>query len=207
MNRKTHRIVPLSVLFAAVAWDCGGGDSDSGDGTLQESTQARLNWKRAATLERDLAAALELSPQELCTGPEGAPCISQLYLVALGGNDPFEASIYNPVDSPLVTTPVAVDRVMFSACARRAALDAESGAPVVFGALELGGMAPEPDSEAVLQTATTLFRRFIGRDPLPVEVEIVGRLTQSEAGERVDASSFATTACYAVGSTTEFFFF
>lgn len=204
--RNSHLMVTVLVLAAGTAPGCGD-DGSTENAPIQASARGQLNWKRSATLEQDLAAALELPPDELCTGPDEKQCISQLYLVPLGGNDPFDASLYVPVDDPLVTTPGAVDRVIFSACAKRVALDEEAATPTVFSSLAFGGQAPSADSQAVSDTATTLFRRFHGRNPDAAEIELVGRLTETDDGERVEASEFATMACYAVGSTTEFFFF
>ena len=181
----------------------------SSDAEVSEplSAQARLSWKRSAVVERDVAAALELPVEDVCRGLAGEPCVSDLYLVSLGGNEPYVAGMYVPVDRPLVTTPIAVERVLLAACSHRAALDTAVAEPVVFGSLDLGGLAPAADSQAVSELVKALMRRLHARDPDADEVALVGRLVEDDDGTRLPATEFALLACYAIASTTEFLFF
>lgn len=201
----------ILALWAIVAASSVAGCEDSAPAgsapVVTESSRARLNWKRSAALEQDLATALDLSADEVCTGPEGKRCATELYLVPLGGNDPIDSTMLEAVADPLITTPLAVDRLIFSACSTRVSLDAAASKPKVFEALDLRGAAPHPGSAAVSDTVTALYRRFHGRDADLREVERIGRLAQTEQGTAVDATEFALLACYSIGSTSEFLFF
>ena len=201
------------VLLGLVACqgDNPGGGEDDGDGTggepqVEPSSKHDLQWKRAYALERDLMRALELEADEVCLEAGSEPCISQVHLVALGGHDPIGLGLYESLADPLTTTPIAVDRVMLSACGSRAEADASGGA-VVFTDLDLSGPAPEASNEAVGGTATALYRRLLSRDPLAEEIELLAQLTVDDAGDPVSAVDFAKLACFTVASSTEFLFF
>lgn len=51
-----------------------GGVEDPGDAGFKPSARAQLRWKRYRTLQNDLAAALELAPEAVCTEVGGVPC-------------------------------------------------------------------------------------------------------------------------------------
>ncbi|EDM74808.1 hypothetical protein PPSIR1_14260 [Plesiocystis pacifica SIR-1] len=176
---------------------------------VEASAKGDLQWKRADALERDLAGALELGTDELCVEVGVAPCIQEVHLVALGGHDPIDLGLYESLDEPLTTTPIALDRVVLSACIARASADAELGpdAAVVFGSLDLAGEAPASGSEAVAELTQTLTRRLFARDPLAEEVALIGELTVDGEGGRVSAEDFAILACHSLGTTSEFLMF
>lgn len=175
---------------------------------LTASVQGELQWKRYRQFEADLMRGLELDAAQVCQELGGVSCIQDVHRIALGGHKPIELGMYRPLDHTLKTTPVAVDRVLLSACAKRVELDAALGAEsaVVFRGLELGAPAPEPGSAAVTATVETLYRRLLGRDPEVAERDRVAALASAD-GETVTGRDFATLACFAIGSTSEFLFF
>ena len=74
-----------------------------------------LRWKRSDALFADLAGALELERAAVCS-EQGVDC-ARIHRVALGGNDPFESTIYSPLTEPLVITPLVAERVVMAASA------------------------------------------------------------------------------------------
>ena len=197
-----------AVVLALALTGCGGGDSGKDDGEQTEvapSTRNDLQWKRAWAVQRDLQNALELTEEELCTELGQFDCVREVHLVSLGGHDAIESAIYESLPEPLATTPVAVDRLVLSACTQRVDADA-AGDAKVFTNLELGGDAPGADDPAVEKTIESLYRRFLARDPKPSEIETVSTLVVDDDGDAVSATDFAKLACYAVGSSTEFLF-
>lgn len=196
------------VLVLALAGCGGGGDTgDSKDepAEVAPSTRNDLQWKRAWAVQRDLQNALELSEEELCRELGQFDCVREVHLVSLGGHDAIESAIYESLPEPLATTPIAVDRLVLSACTHRVDADA-SGDAKVFTSLKLGGDAPSATDPAVEKTIETLYRRLLARDPKPSEVETVSTLVVDDDGDAVSATDFAKLACYAVGSSTEFLF-
>lgn len=175
---------------------------------LARSPKPSLQWKRHVAFEADLAAALGLPRDALCKefGKEG--CIREVHVSPLGGHDPFRSGLLESSAEPLATTPTVVERIVLSACVKRVELEHKGELPrELFRELDLAGNAPAPTSAATKKTIDGLFRRFLARDPLPQEREVVASLTRDEAGAAVAARDFAKTACLTVGSSSEFLFF
>jgi hypothetical protein len=193
--------------------ETGSATSETGGGSegpepVQAARDPDLQWKRAAAVEQDLKRALALTSEQLCLEVGVAPCVQEVHLVALGGHDPFGLGLYESLAAPMATTPIALDRVVLSGCAARAALDLTAGdAAVVFRGLDLTGEAPPADDAAVVAVTTELYRRVLGRDPLATEIAAIGDLTRDDAGQPIAARDFAVLACYAIATTTEFLFF
>lgn len=170
---------------------------------LTKSTRAQLLWKRNVALEKDIARALELAPDEVCKELGMASCTREVHHVALGGPAPFTLGLHKALPTPMLSTAVVVDRVVLSACSNRVAKDVE-GPAVVFTAFDLDDdRAPKAGTKAFDATVTALYRRFLSRDPTEEEVSIMGDLV----ADPMTAREFAVLACYAVGSTTEFLFY
>lgn len=202
MNRSTH--FGLWVLVVALS-GCPENAATDEPVTPAASTRNHLVWKRHHAVEQDFARALDLPAEELCTELGEFSCVREVHLAALGGNDPFGQGLYEPLESPLVTTPLALDRIALAACGTRVERDRLSA--VVFTQLDLAGEAPRADSGAFRTTVTTLYQRFLARDPEPTEVEHIAELLVDDAGEPISAAAFAQLACFTVATTTEFLYF
>ncbi|MFV8754914.1 hypothetical protein ACNOYE_30570 [Nannocystaceae bacterium ST9] len=213
MIRETSSFLLLALVLAGCGGDDQGpaaDDDDEGEvpAAIEPSKDPDLQWKRAAAVEHDLMRALELSSEQLCLEVGVAPCVSQVHLVALGGHDPFGLGLYESLEAPLATTPIALDRVALSGCAARADLDAAAGeAGVVFKGLDLGAPAPAADDPKVAALVTELHHRLLARDPIADEIAKLGELTVDDAGERIGGRDFAVLTCYAIATSTEFLFF
>ncbi len=195
-----------------------GGTNDAGDSgddgggatapappapTMATATRDTVVWKRYRAVENDLMRALALPKDELCHELGSFSCVDDAHLAALGGNEPFELTQYVPVPAPTVTTPFALERVVLSACARRAELDAAQPpeARAVFTAFELTPGATV-DAASLDALGTTLYRRLLARDPLPEELAALQPLRDDDTA----ALDVAKLACFAVGTTVEFSF-
>lgn len=173
---------------------------------VSPSTSPHLQWKRYAALEADLASALELAPDNLCTEFGGESCIRSVHMVPLGGYDPFVTGMLEAAAEPLATTPTVVERVVLSACTRRVDLDRQAGlAQARIFKFDLAGSAPAATS--VSELSTTLYRRFLARDPEAQETAALGELAVDDAGQAIAAAEFAQLACFVVGTASEFLFF
>lgn len=188
---------------------------DAGPGPAVQvtpSTRNDLLWKRYRAFEQGLGEALNLAPNQICEELGRYDCIEQVHLVALGGNDPFLQGMHEPLPSPTATTPVAVERLILSACDNAVDVDATRGVPLVFLDLNLATDAPPLDlsdqaqSLAVDDTITSLYRRLLARDPLPAERAVVRRLVEDDPDPMLPRE-LALLACYVIGTTAENVFF
>jgi hypothetical protein len=184
----------------------------AGEGpAFQVSARASVRWKRVAALERDLAAAVELDPANLCgeVGFDGI-CFSFLHLVPLGGNDPVVAAMYEPLVEPGASTALATDRVVVSACGRRADLDSLADEPVVFKHIDMTLAEVTPSTPGLDAQIDELTRRFHARNATEQEKVLIRSLAEPLMVEgqstAVSARDFAKTACYAIATTTEHLF-
>jgi hypothetical protein len=106
-----------------------------------------------------------------------------------------------PAAEPLATTPTVVERVVLNACSQRVELDRSE--PRLFDF----DLATPPSSDAIDALATKLYRRFLARDPEPVERSTLAELARDEAGQPIPGDEFAKLACFVVGTSSEFLFF
>jgi hypothetical protein len=175
---------------------------------IAPSTKNDLLWRRYRAFEQGLGTALNLAPGELCTELGRYDCIDQVHLVALGGNDPINAGMHEPMKAPTATTPVAVERLTLSACDAAVTADASRPVPLIFLDLDLSATAAPLDlddeltSLAVGDTITSLFRRLHARDPLPEERATVLKII-TEDPEPMQPRAFAHLSCFAIASTSE----
>ncbi len=171
--------------------------------TMMESARGNLVWKRYRQVERDLMRALELTKDQVCNELGQFNCVDVVHLAPLGGNEPFDQGQYEAVGAPTASTPIAVDRVVLSACVARVEEDMSNN-PEVFTDIDLNAanLSMSGDSAAIDATVTTLYRRFLSRNPTQDELD-----TARPLGDGVSGQVFAKTACYAVGTTVENLFY
>jgi hypothetical protein len=171
-------------------------DSEPGAETMQN---AALVWKRYRAFEQGLLGGLELSKAELCQEAGQYSCIDKVHLTALGGNAPYENGQYERMENPSVLTPVAVDRVLLSACTKRVDLDRAAGqqAAVVFKHFPLTNAAV--NAEQAKPLVVDLYRRLLARDPNAEEIKTATAFTKTMS----EGGKLAAALCYAIGSTAE----
>ena len=155
---KTTTLLTALVLGTGLLGAGCATEGDDPEPTITKSTRASLQWKRNVALERDLMRALELEQDQVCMEQGRDSCTRAVHHIALGGSDALTIGLYEPLPDTLVSTPVVFDRVVLSACANRATLDA-AGDAVVFEDVDLGGKAPEAGSEEVAKVIGSLYRR------------------------------------------------
>lgn len=168
------------------------------------STKNRVAWKRVRALESDLLAGLSLARGELCNELGLYSCIDLVHLVPLGGNEPFSRSQYEPLPSPTVTTPIALDRVTLSAC--RARVDKDIAGPaLIFGSLDFAASAVS--AAAAAAALDLLGTRLLARRLTAAELAAFGALTVDDAGAPVSPRDFAILSCFAVATLSETIFY
>lgn len=192
---RPERLVPLGMVLVWLGVGCATEPSSV-------SQKARVMPKGGAVWGRDLAAGLGLQQWELCAELGGYDCIGEAHLVTLGGVEPAELGIDEPLANASVSAPLAVDRVAIAACAERYRRD-QAGPAVLFGpVLELDDKAHR---EAV---ATLLVERLLAREPKADELAAIVELYEQVAPLSSDpVRDWSVGACVMVATSTEALFY
>lgn len=208
--------LPSLFLLAALSACGGGNDNDQPDppltpaGPQPASPTARVKFKGPQRIANDLAQALDLSTQDLCKELGTYDCFSA-HGIVMGGVEPYRLRIDEPLPEAPVTSPMAVDRVVLSACGERAARDfAAPDQAVLFAELAAGadssaGAALSADARAAV--AGRLYERLLARTPQQAEIDALVAFGDDMTGSTAPARDWAQLACYAVATSTEFLFY
>lgn len=210
--RLGRAALPFTILaLAGCGNDSGGAPQDPPpEAPMEElvqpaSTRARVKRKSPALLAGDLAQALDLQRAELCLELGTHDCF-ETHDILLGGVEPYRLRIDEPLAVPSVAAPMAVDRIVLTACGERAARDlADPGSAVIFAELAAAGAADDPDARAA--GARRLYERLLARAARGEEVDALVDFHEELAGSAQPARDWAQLACYAVATTTEFLFY
>ncbi len=172
-----------------------------------------VRYKRARRIERHLLRALSLPAASLCNELGRFSCTS-IHQVALGGLDPYNLGLYEPLPFTTATTPLAIDRLVLHACRERVQLDLNptpDATPVLFDGLPINdaGSLSNIDALEVQASIQALYRRALSRDPNPQETAALrGLYTEVEAASTGSAArDWALLSCYAVFTTVESLFY
>jgi hypothetical protein len=225
---RAHRFVTMLVataLFATLSLACSTSTTDPPtdpvdagsivvvETPVAQSTRNHLLWKRARAFEQGIGESLLLSKDEVCKELGRASCVDDVHLVALGGNDPFQQGMHEPLAEPTATTPIAVERIALSACQTSVAKDAARAVPLLFLDLDLRADAPAfvlDDSsaqQASEDAARRVGQRLLARDLSDAELHMLSALRVDEAGTPVQPREYAISMCFALATLTEVVFF
>jgi hypothetical protein len=185
----------LKVLLLLALAACGGEPTT-------RSANPRVRPKPPTVWGRDLAAGLGLAEHELCRELATVDCLAEAHLITLGGVEPTELGIDEPLANAAVSAPIAADRVASSACAERWRRDV-AGPALLFGpVLEGSNHARRED------VARTLVRRLLGRDAEQAELAALTDFYDVVAAHSDDATrDWGVGACVIVATSTEALFF
>lgn len=163
-------------------------------------------------LVESLEVAGIANPTAVCAAIQGRPTCTNapllelqtpkgVHVYALGGNEPFLGETFTPLAKPLLTTPIATDRLVLSACGARAAKDA-AGPAAVFTEVDLAATLA-PASPGVRRQVELLVQRLLARDASAAEVDAVVSMLD---GPGMTGREFSQLACFAIATSTEFLF-
>lgn len=177
------------------------------------SLKPSLKLKDHRVLKSDLSALLKLNGDELCKELGNFSCLDVVHRVTLGGVAAERQGVYTPSELSSVTAPIALERVIYSACGVRVRRDfnPEEERDGLFGSLELtsGGLLTEPRGEQTRRVITTLYQQALLRNPSEEELEELVVMYEElvEAGVPLPGPSWAWGMCFAVLTSTEFLFY
>lgn len=210
---------PQDAIDAGVATDAStnqdAGPPDSGavdvGPVFAISSKANLRMKSNLRLRNDLAQSLGLTPDQVCKELGQYSCTDFVHAVALGGVEPYTLGLNEPQSHTTLTTPIAVERVVLSACTRRAIDDLGSATPVIWRDLGVTaeGRLADPGTAGVAASITRLYQRGLLREPKAREIEHLTQLYRDlEAdGGANPARDWATLSCFSVLTSLEALFY
>jgi hypothetical protein len=163
------------------------------------------DWLRSQNvLEQDLdEECKKLQGTAVCTDGPYIPLDNPrgIHVIPLGGNNPFLSGILEQITEPIVTTPIALDRFVLSACGERVAKDV-AGSPAVFKSIDLGAPITAA-SPGIDETIVDLYKRLLAREPTAAEKTAVLSVVD---GPSMTGAEFARLSCFIVATLPEFVF-
>jgi hypothetical protein len=209
MVRRKYLLLVASL--GTLAASCSNNDQATDPPVVTSSARGNLRFKGPERLNNDIAAALELPPDQVCTELGLYQCAALVHHVALGGVDPYGTGLYEASGVTSATTPLVVERIAWSACLKRADADyANPAAGVIFRGIPLdGARLANPDGDEVRGAITQLVQRALQRDPYPGELTRYTQLARDieATGSAEPARAFMQAACFAVISLSEAVFY
>lgn len=175
-----------------------------------------VHRKRADVLRNILLKALDLPEKRaVCTelGKKKLQCADVVHRVSLGRMEPYTNSQYHHPDGVSLTSPMSLDRLVLSACAQRAGLDARTiqdnvisaREAVIFKGVKLTGDGRLVLSAAIDQAIIRLYQRGLTRDPTPFEIATIKELYEQifQENRTGAAVNWMTLSCFVVFSSVE----
>ncbi|MCG8423391.1 MAG: hypothetical protein MJE77_36285 [Proteobacteria bacterium] len=206
-------IILIAVTFAVSACSSGSPPPNAdppGEPEDIRSPKATVQFKGNRRLNNDLARALGLPGERVCTELGRLPCTSQVHVITLGGVEPYRLGLQRPLAHTSATTPIAVDRVVMFACRERADEDlADPGNALIYAELSITGGRLAVDEPSVANAIDRLYKRGLLRPATAAEVGHLRQLYRDiEATDsQAPARDWAVLACFAVMSSMEQLFY
>lgn len=184
-----------------------GGTSTSKDGGtpgFAESTKANLRFKEVNRIHNDFAQALGLPVTEVCLELGQYDC-RMVHAVTLGGVEPYELGLFEPLPATTVTTPIAVERLAVHGCEKRVTMDTDNPSALIFTGLRDGAIAESDVAEAI----DRLYKRAVQRPATESEIGHLNQLYRDIEATGVDnpARQWALASCVAVLTSVEAVFY
>lgn len=182
------------------------------DAAVKTSARASVRFKRYERLNADLARTLGLGADEVCLELGSFSCAAEVHRVTLGGSDPYSTGLYEGFKETGPSTPLAVERLVLSACQTRVERDLASPTrAVVFRGIHIDDEGKlDPSSKPVRDAIFTLYREGLLRVPTTSELAHLSELYAAIDAEPLGAEpgpAFLALACFSVLTTSEFLFF
>lgn len=188
-----------------------GGGGGSGGAAFAASAKAVVRFKKNERITGDYAKSLGLQPQQVCNELGLYPCATTVHHLSLGGVDPYNIGVYEPLPFTGLTSPIVVDRLALSACLQRVNADLATPATALIYkgiALDANGKL-DPASAPVSAAIDTLYKQVVLRPPTTAEI---GHLTQlytdiAATNKPEPGKSWMTLSCFAVLTSVESVFY
>jgi hypothetical protein len=148
----------------------------------------------------------------VCTELGNSQCVDQIHTVTLGGVEAYRSQVLRPAAVTGAATPLAVERVVLSACSRRSQLDfAEPARAALWTGLSLdaNGNLDLQSGGVPTGAIAQLYQHALGRTPSESETASLAELYGTVRNEQTQAAAetWATLVCFAIFTTTESLFY
>jgi hypothetical protein len=171
------------------------------------SPDPRVKFKDGERYLRDLAESLEIPRDEICRELSRYDCADKAFRIVLGGVDPYEIRIMQPLDQASLASPIAFDRVALQVCSNRVARDQADPS----GAILFKPASGRPDAAWRAALTDRVYDRILRR-----EADAGERQRMSDFLEGLEARSGRSPkgqadqtilACFALASSAEAAFY
>ncbi len=189
-----------------------GGGAGGGSASFAASAKGVVRFKRNERINGDFAKSLGLPPDKVCNELGLYPCATVVHHLALGGVDPYNIGVYEPLAFTGLTSPIVVDRIALSACIQRVTADlATPSTALIFKAVSLdaGGKLTNIESAEVKTALDLLYKQVVLRPVTDAEVTTLKKMYadilathKPEAGK-----TWMTLSCFAVLTSVESVFY
>lgn len=170
---------------------------------LVPSRKARVKFKGGERYARDLAASLELGREAICNELGQYDCV-QVHAIALGGVEPYQLGIDEPLATAPISAAIAVERVALSACSAR--IDADLADPASAVLVSFASAEPSRGEREAL--AADLFDRLLRRDATLDEIAALTAFYDEVAADSDQpARDWARLSCLSVATMLEALFY
>lgn len=177
---------------------------------LVEARKENLKLKRVNQLTRSLSKILAMNENQLCLELGKIPCTSQAHKVSLGGLAAYDNSQYEYNKESTITAPLALDRLVLSACNIRASLDMVNPAQgVIYKNLDITSDGRITKDDNFKKSIQTLYQRAFLRNPTASEYTAMENLYVDiyDKNSIGVGRNWAVLSCYTVLSSIEFIFY
>lgn len=171
------------------------------------SPDPRIKFKDGERYLRDLSESLEIPRKEICLELSRYDCADKAFRIVLGGVDPYDIRIMQPLDQASLASPIAFDRVALQVCSGRVARDrADPTRAVLFKPA-----AGRPDAAWRAALTDRIYDRILRRDADEAERQRMSAFLQgieARTGRSPKGQADQTIlACFAVASSAEAAFY
>ncbi|MBS1152571.1 MAG: hypothetical protein H6Q89_4269 [Myxococcaceae bacterium] len=188
-----------------------GGGAGGGSATFAASAKGLVRFKRNERINADFAKSLGLTQVAVCNELGLYPC-TIVHQLALGGVDPYNIGLYEPVAFTGLTSPLVVDRMALGACIQRVTADlATPTTALIFRglALDASGKLVNVNAPEVKTALDLLYKQVLLRPVTDAEVgHLTGLYADVLATNKPEAAkSWMTLSCFAVLTSVESVFY
>jgi hypothetical protein len=188
-----------------------GGGGDMGPPPFAISGKGVVRFKRNIRLTTDFAIALGLPFDTFCQELGQYSCTLLVHPLALGGTDPYNSGLYEPLPFTGATSPIVIDRVALNGCLQRVTADlADPSTALIYKGITVDGAGKmDPTQQPVADAVTQLYQRIMLRNPTSAETEHLRQLYRDieATGKPQPAQNWMTLSCFSVLSSVESVFY
>lgn len=178
------------------------------------SRDPRVKFRDGERYLRDLADGLEIPRDEICKELGRYDCNDDAFKIVLGGVDPYEIGVQQPLEHASLAGPIAYDRIALQACINRVNRDLANPAAAVLlktPARQVRGTAL-PDRAWMNGTVDAIYDRVLRREATAAEQQRMADFYRTVARGRRDGPAaiqkdWVTLSCFSVASSLEAAFY